>query len=235
MISNSFNALIIKNKIGTLTILIVSSLFSIALLAFRIVYTSSTSYSFFVWNLFLAWIPYGISLLLFLNEEQIKRNISVLPITFVWLLFFPNAPYILTDLFHLKQPHNIPFWYDLVLFISFVSNGLILGFLSLSDIQSFIEKKFSKVKGWIFSIIALLSGIFGIYIGRYLRWNNWDVISNPFALSRDLIVRLLNPIAHPRTYGVTILFFILLTLIYLTFKIITKDSSSKKKDREVAF
>jgi len=235
MISNSFSALIINNKIGTLTILIASSLFSIALLAFRIIYTSSTSYSFFVWNLFLAWIPYGISLLLFLNEEQIKRNISILPIIFIWLLFFPNAPYILTDLLHLKQLHNVPFWYDLVLFISFVSNGLILGFLSLSDIQSFVEKKFSKVTGWVFTIVALLLGSFGIYIGRYLRWNSWDIISNPFALSRDLIVRLINPIAHPETYGVTILFFILLTLIYLTFKIITKDSSSKKKDREIAF
>jgi uncharacterized membrane protein len=233
MISNIPGVKIDKNKIGVLSILVVSSLFSISLLVFRIFYSHSATYSFLVWNLFLAWIPFSLSLLLTLKENRIKRKIAIVSLIFFWLLFFPNAPYILTDLFHLKHRPDAPFWFDLVLLLSFVSNGLILGLISLNYIQNFIEKKFSKAMGWLFTFSALFLGSFGIYLGRYQRWNSWDVITNPFALFKDMVVRIINPVAHPRTYGVTILFFVLLTLIYITFKIMGKSSKDKKD--KVAF
>ena len=229
MLKNILSFQIDRTKIGTFTILTIFSLFSISLLVFRIFYSHSTSYVFFVWNLFLAWIPFFLSLLLVIKEKYIRRNLSIAFIVFIWLLFFPNAPYILTDLFHLKQTNGVPFWFDLVMFLSFVANGLMLGLISLGYIQNFIERRFSKVKGWIFTFVALFLGSFGIYLGRYQRWNSWDIITNPVALFKDLVVRIINPVAHPRTYGVTILFFTLLTLIYLVFKILIKNSEDSKE------
>ncbi len=228
MLKNILSFQIDKTKIGTFTILNIFSLFSISLLIFRIFYSHSTSYLFFVWNLFLAWIPYFLSLILVIKEKYIKRNVSIACVIFIWLLFFPNAPYILTDLFHLKQIDGVPFWFDLVVFLSFVANGLMLGLISLSYIQNFIERRYSLVKGWIFSFVALFLGSFGIYLGRFQRWNSWDIITNPIALFKDMVIRIINPVAHPRTYGVTVLFFTLLTLVYLVFKIMTKKSGNSK-------
>ncbi len=95
----------------------------------RIKITGSYFFLFLVWNLFLALIPFAISTYL-VSKPEISKVRLFLWAT-VWLLFLPNAPYIVTDLVHLKL-HN-PFWgwFDVLLLVSFAINGLLLYFLSL--------------------------------------------------------------------------------------------------------
>ena len=173
-------------------------------------------FRFLVWNIFLALIPYGMSTLLFLYHEQIKNRWLLLFPLALWLSFFPNAPYILADLFLLHPRQGVPFWYDLALILFFAWNGLMLGYASLIDIQCVLSKRFNPWLGWVISIGSLVVGSFGIYLGRYLRWNSWDILSSPQGLLKDITVRLLNPFHHPQTFGVTLVFSVFLVVGYLT-------------------
>ena len=140
----------------------------------------------------------------------------------VWLLFFPNAPYILTDLFHLRLNSSMPVWFDLVLILLYAWTGLLFGFLSLWDIESVLRK---GVKPWavsVISVVLLFAGSFGIYIGRYLRWNSWDILTSPFRLLYDIGDRFVNPFAHPRTWGMTLLMGVFLNILYFSFRLIRR-------------
>lgn len=209
-----------SSQIALLGILILSTFFSLTLMAFRMYYSAEITFRFLAWNLFLAWIPFGISFLLNQFGEQIKSKFLIGSIVSVWLLFFPNAPYIFTDLFHFGAKPHIPIWFDLVMLLSFAWNGLILGFLSLRDMQFFLGRKLGTAGGWIFSLGALILGSFGIYLGRYLRWNSWDILTHPGALAYDILDRVINPMAHPRTLAITVLFSGLLIMMYLTFQVL---------------
>ena len=142
------------------------------------------------------------------------------------MLFFPNAPYILTDLFHLKSRTSSPIWFDLVLILSFAWTGLLFGFISLSHIERMIGN-FCKplLKNSIVMGLLFLSS-FGIYLGRFLRWNSWHIVNKPTGLFNDIADRILAPTAHPRTWGVTIFFGILLNMIYFSIKIFRNESKN---------
>lgn len=196
-----------------------SVLFSLGLVAAGAWYTGSPYYQphyrYLVWNLFLAAIPFAISSFLRSRAEQLSAVILAVSAA-LWLLFFPNAPYILTDLFHLRDNQAVPGWYDLIVILSFAWNGLVLGFLSLQDIQAVIAKRWGSPLAWGFAFISLGLGSFGIYIGRYLRWNSWDIIANPLSLSYDIMQRILNPLVYPGAWGMTLVFTVFLSLCYLT-------------------
>ncbi len=197
---------------NTTKILLLSSTFCVLLTIFRIQWSSGLGYIFLVWNLFLAWIPFFISSSLIKASRQgfpLFVPILLLP---AWLVFFPNAPYILTDLFHLRHKSQIPVWFDLMLILSFAWNGLMIGFLSLLDIQQFIREKFSNTVGWLFVITALIASSYGVYLGRFERWNSWDVLANPVYLLKDI----LGTFTHERTFGVTFLLSAFLIAGYLT-------------------
>jgi uncharacterized membrane protein len=209
----------------------VSSLFSLLLSIGRIYIAGDVWYLFLVWNLFLAWIPFGCAMALtVVSQKNNPSKIYLGILLFIWFIFFPNAPYIITDLFHLRIIQHVPIWYDVVMIFSYVWNGLLLGFLSLLEVQKFLEKYLSKVYVWpVVNGVLLLAG-FGIYLGRYLRWNSWDVISNPVALLTDIADRLVNPFSHPRTYTMTLVYAVFLMISYTTFKIlITYHQPTKKK------
>lgn len=199
-----------------LSVIILSLLFSVLLIVTRVYLTEKVTFVFLIWNLFLAVIPFAISSVLVLAMHKLNRVVFVLGIL-LWLLFFPNAPYILTDLFHLKERSGIPLWFDLMVILSAAWNGLILGLLSLQDIQHVISKRFSAVWSWVAVTLSLGLCGFGIYVGRYLRWNSWDVVTNPLGLTTDLLERITDPFTHPRTVGVTILYTSFLLLAYLFF------------------
>ena len=204
-----------KNRLNILLIFFLTTALCITLVAFRVRYTDKVTFVFLVWNIFLALIPYLISTVLTLYHQRFKSSWWILAPFAVWLCFFPNAPYILTDLFHLKNRTEAPFWYDLALILFFAWNGLMLGYASLLDIQAIFTSRFNAWAGWTVAITSLILGGFGIYLGRYLRWNSWDVVSAPEDLMQDIVARLVNPMAHPQTYGVTILFSAFLVLGYL--------------------
>lgn len=186
--------------------LVLSSAFCVSLLLFRIYLSGNLHYAFLIWNLFLAWIPLGLSALIIKSEKQNAPGLLQISFFIGWLLFFPNAPYILTDLFHLKQKVNVPLWYDLGLILSYAWCGLMLGFISLLEIQSFLDRNFKTGVSWALVITILFLCGFGIYLGRYERWNSWDVITNPVSLMMDIVDKLVHPLSHPKTLGVTLCF-----------------------------
>ena len=201
---------------GTISLLCFS--FSI----FRFIYTDTKVFLFLNWNLFLAFVPWAVTSITILKPNIQSYKITIIILLAVWLLFFPNAPYILTDLFHLRLKSSMPKWFDLILILSFAWTGLVFGFLSLWDIEKILTKSLNQIWISIISISLLFIGSFGIYLGRFLRWNSWDIIGEPFNLLYDITDRLINPFDHPRTWGVTIFMGIFLNMIYWTFRMVKK-------------
>ena len=214
-------------------ILSVSTLFCFVMVAFRLKqigvdfekihtiedlkkYKWNVSFLFLIWNLFLAWIPYWIALCIPKIYEFFKSKIIIAFALLLWLLFFPNAPYILTDLLHIKVRTPIPLWYDVMMILTFAWTGLMLGFLSLFEVQLFLQKFIGKKMASLMSIIAIFLCGIGIYIGRFQRWNSWDIIANPFALIADVMETLIHPFAYMRTLGLAVVISIFLLLGYST-------------------
>jgi uncharacterized membrane protein len=208
----------------------IGSILCLALLAFRIYFASSSFYLFFVWNLFLAWIPLILAEQILKMNKQNKSGWITGMLFFVWMLFFPNSPYIITDLFHLKKIQNVPLWFDLGLIISFAWNGLMIGFISLIKIQQFLNTKFKPTKSWFIILVVLFLSAFGIYLGRFERWNSWDVVTNPISLMSNVIDKFINPLSHPRTIGVTLLFTLFLTISYLTLFFLIESKKDEKQN-----
>lgn len=181
-------------------------------------------YLFLNWNLFLAIIPWMITTLLVLQPKLHGAKILLFGLLAVWLLFFPNAPYILTDLFHLSTKSKAPVWFDTVLVLSFAWTGLSFGLISLMDIEGLLRKNFRPIFTKTVIVILLLVASFGIYLGRYLRWNSWDIIDQPVAIMSDIGGRIADPFSHPRTWGVTIFYGALLNMIYWTIALIKKNT-----------
>ncbi|MEL6865155.1 MAG: DUF1361 domain-containing protein [Bacteroidota bacterium] len=140
-----------------------------------------------------------------------------------WLLFFPNAPYILTDLLHLKSRAPIPYWYDLMLLLSFAWTGLMLGYLSLYEVQRFIAQRSQPWLARLAVGMALPLCAIGVYIGRYRRWNSWDVLTRPGELLSDSIQTLLPPHVEIGTVGMILVFTIFLFLGYQMMAIMIKE------------
>jgi uncharacterized membrane protein len=205
---------------------------------FRLVYTDSRLFLFLNWNLFLAFVPWLFSSILVIYPGIHKNKLAIVILLLSWLLFFPNAPYILTDLFHLRLESTMPVWFDLVLILSFAWTGLMFGFMSLWDIEFILRSKLNNKLLPVVSSVLLFLGSFGIYLGRYLRWNSWDILQEPFKIFYDIGDNLINPFHHPRTWGMTIFMFIFLSMIYWSFRfvknrdeeIITNTADKVKKD-----
>lgn len=181
-IINLFNS---NKKINTLVILF--SVYCFSLLLFRAKITNSTYLFFLIWNLFLAIIPYFISSLIIVKSKQMKSNL-LLVISFIcWLLFLPNSFYIITDLVHIVRSTGNLFYLDLIIICSFATIGFLLGLHSLDHFKIFLNSRnLIKSSTYIIPIVCLLCG-FGIYLGRILRYNSWNIISNPFQLFSDLV------------------------------------------------
>ncbi len=209
------------NRLHSTILLFLLSIFCISISIFRYQYTDSRAFLFMNWNLFLAFIPYALSSLMVLYKIKNKTTLTITVI--IWILFFPNSPYILTDLYHLGDSYSAPEWFDLVLILSYAWAGLLYGFISLFDLETFLSKYISKLKIQILSSLFLFISCFGIYLGRFLRWNSWDIASNPSGLIADISDRLISPFSHSRTWGLTILMGILLNFIYFSIKILRRE------------
>ena len=211
-----------QDKLPLLAILVLSSGLSVAMLVARIWYSGHITYSFLQWNLFLAWIPLFSALGLWALQRSQMRGAAPLGILvfFCWLAFFPNAPYIVTDFLHLTERNNVPLWYDLLLIFSYAWNGLVVGFTSLWIVQAVIAQRWGHWLSWCIVAGTLAVSGFGIYLGRFLRWNSWDVLTNPHSLASDIVYYVTNPLAHPRSIVMTLLFSSFLTLAYLTFNLL---------------
>ena len=190
-------------------------LFTGLLLIGRIVHTGYHTFLFIPWNLFLAIIPLYMSHKLFTAKS---KGIGFIYLG-IWLLFFPNALYIITDLFHLAERKSMPQWYDLLILFSAALEGIIIGFLSLADVEQFLAKYVNKkLIPFLILGIFFMSG-YGVYLGRYLRWNSWDIIADPFALLVDIGHDIIHPFRNAQCWLLTGIFGTWFFIMYRVFKL----------------
>ena len=170
--------------------LLFASIVATTMVVVRIAYTGHFSYVFLVWNLFLAWLPFLFALAVVgLRRSQLALGMFGM----LWLLFFPNTTYLVTDLIHLHHTDFIPVWYDAIMLFAFAFIGLMLGLLSLYFVHAVVQSHFGEPLGWLFVMTTAVLGGIGVYIGRFLRWNSWDVFTNPVTLLNDLAFNLFHP------------------------------------------
>jgi len=198
--------------------LLASALFSCGLLATRMIVTDSIQYIFLPWNLFLAFIPYAITNWMSARPDLFEHRLKRALLLAIWMLFIPNAFYIITDLFHLRTVHSAPRWFDLLLVFSFAWNGILFGVISLRRVELIIGLDRGPLYslGLIFAVMWL--NALGIYIGRYLRFNSWDIVTDPFNLMIEIGDLVINPLDNWYAWGMTGTYALFMTLLYLSLK-----------------
>ncbi len=206
-----------QRQLAVLTSLSLATLLCLGLLALRAWHYSTTPQTWLIWNLFLAWLPL-LGAIVAYNLNHLPTRLRWLPIigfSVLWLLFLPNAPYLITDIIHLKQNRGVPLWFDLITLVSFAWTGCFLGLVSLFLMQELVRKTIGKTASWVFVMSVLMLNGFGIYFGRFLRWNSWDVLFRPSSLLNQIVDGLLNPMAHLQTLAFAGLFTLLFSVVYL--------------------
>jgi uncharacterized membrane protein len=207
-----------KNNTSTcnaFTRLTAAAAFPVLLVIARSAYVGQVTSTFLLWNLFLAWLPLLFAALAVVIARR-SLVVALLP-GLAWLMFLPNAPYLVTDLMHLSYDGHVPVLFDTVLLFSFALCGLALGLVSLRWMQGLVAGRWGRLGGWAFAATALGAAGFGIYLGRYVRWNSWDLLTQPSPLLRDILSRLANPIDHWHTWAMSMLFASLLFFAYWLF------------------
>ncbi|MDN5211165.1 DUF1361 domain-containing protein [Fulvivirgaceae bacterium BMA12] len=182
----------------------------------RIFITGNITYIFLSWNLFLAWVPLALAFMLRKTYHQGDHPLSkvvLMPLFSLWLLFFPNAPYLVTDLVHINYHYGARYWFDLVLIYLFAFSGLSTGMLSLYWVHQVIKEMFSPIWGWLAVAGSSLLAGYGVYLGRILRWNSWDLFTHPLQVLKDSTLQI-----HDHTaQAITLVFGLLLFSIYFLF------------------
>ena len=205
-----------RYKLAIFFLLAGASVICVILVAARIAYSDSGRYVGLVWNLFLAWIPFVLAYTAYILSWRRALLILVIPITTIlWLLFFPNAPYILTDLQHLAQESsNTPLWYDVIMLVWFSWTGLLLGLVSLYLMHEIVHRALGRIAGWVF--VFAVSGLssFGVYLGRFVRFNSWDILQGPQEIAVSILGMVIDP--SRRLVAFTFLFTLFYLFVYLT-------------------
>ncbi len=193
------------------------SALGIGLIAARALYLGRPYFLFLVWNLFLAWVP----LFFALGVERLSQPERDTPEAgrwgarsgnarargawacgLAWLAFFPNAPYLVTDFVHLRARAPVPLWYDVAMLAVMAAAGLFLGLASLAVIHRQLSLGYGRAWAWLtVGLVCSLSG-YAIYLGRFLRWNSWDLVASPSLLAQDLYGEL----PHVRTWAVSVVY-----------------------------
>jgi len=198
--------------------LILSTILAVSFYVMRVIRTDQLTYLFLIWNIFLAWLPYLFSLgALVIHEWKPRWWWAVIPPGALWLLFFPNAPYILTDLVHLDARWPVPIWYDIGLLVTFVFVGCFLAIVSLRSMQRIVSDYVGWFMSWMFVMGTIGLTSFGIYMGRFLRWNSWDLFTSPYQVLRDVYHPIRHPFSNKETIAFSIMFTAILFVFYLTF------------------
>ena len=203
-----------RRRLAIFAALAVCSAFVVALIALRVERTGANSHGWLVWNLFLAWIPFVLALVVYDAHGRGTRPLRLLPFAVLWLLFLPNAPYIVTDYVHLQAADGIPLWYDILVITGAAWTGLMLGLLSLFLMHAVARSLVGAAAAWcgVIAVLGLCS--VGIYLGRVLRWNSWDALVRPRALLADMHSRLEDGTTATRTIGMVVLLTGFLMLTY---------------------
>lgn len=195
--------------------LLVSTLASIGLFAYGAWRNHSLGYNYLVWNLFLAWLPLLFALrLVALLKRKLWSSWEALATSVLWLTLLPNSFYMISDFIHLREVPRVDILYDTFMLTSFIYTGVALGFSSLCLVHVQLRKRLTEraAAGWVAAILLICSA--AVYVGRDLRWNSWDILTNPGGLLFDISDRLQHPADYPQMIVTIITFFILLVTMY---------------------
>jgi len=204
-------------------VLLVFTVFCIGMVVARMYRSYTLGYIFLIWNLVLAWVPYLLSLE-FVSYDIRRQKLSSIGILFIWILFLPNGPYIITDLIHLRLREPIPMWYDVLLVSTMAWHGLLLTLLSVGNIHHKLQHHFSPMKVWTGLVILFFSSGYGIYMGRFLRLNSWDFFLHPISVLHSSVIDIIHPFHHTTAVWVTVLIGLILSFSYTIFYLIAHKS-----------
>jgi uncharacterized membrane protein len=198
----------------TFLALVAASALCVATVEYRIHRTGDPFYRFLVWNLILAWVPFALAVAAY-DRARMRVDALVAGLGVLWLLFFPNAPYMLTDFIHLKESTRAPVWYDALMLSSFAWTGLLLGFASLFLMQMVVRRVAGEAWSWVGVVCALTLASFGVYLGRFVRFNSWDALVRPGRVAQVIRNQLANPFEHPKLLAALVVLTGFLTVAYV--------------------
>jgi uncharacterized membrane protein len=200
-----------SRRIAVVVSLALASLGCCGLVLVRNLHTGNPDFRYLIWNLSLAWVPFGLALFFYDGQRRGMRVPGLVALGALWLVFFPNAPYIVTDFVHLSRDPLSPLWFDGLTIGAFALSGLLLGLGSLYLVQSAVRREL----GWIVVAASLTLGSVGIYLGRFVRLNSWDFFTNPHYLAYLVRLRLSDPLGNPKLIAVVLTSTLMLAAAYL--------------------
>jgi uncharacterized membrane protein len=227
-----------RYSIAVFILLNVACLICIALVVARIAYSDTSRHRGLIWNLFLAWIPFMLAYFAHAVSWRRATLYLIIPlIAFLWLIFYPNAPYMLTDLQDLsRRAAGAPLWYDVIIVVWCSWTGMLLGVISLYLMQDIIVRMFGRVIGWVFVFVISALSSFGIYIGRFVRLNSWDILQSPGETAQEILGIVIDPSMRLAAFTVlyTVFFLFVFLLLYsfshmLREQIILTEESHEKQ------
>ena len=200
---------------ATIFALVLASGFCVSLLAAREWHTGTNGYRFLVWNLILAWVPFLLALVFYDGVQGGRSKALLAVVGGLWLLFLPNAPYMVTDLVHLGQIPGAPLWFDGAMIAAFAAVGLLLGLASVSLVHAVALRVFGRLLGWtaLLPVLGLCS--LGVLLGRFGRLNSWDALVRPMRLGDLLAGRLADPYGNGRALAAALGYTVFLALAYV--------------------
>jgi uncharacterized membrane protein len=165
---------------------------------------------FFVWNLVLACIPVCFAV----GFAAVRRRIWLIPLGLCWLAFLPNDPYLVTDLVHLSG--DVELWRHVMQYGIAAWTGVMLGVVSMHLVCQRIDREFGAVTGWIAVVVSVGLCAIGVVIGRFQRWNSWDLVTQPRAVAATTLDWVRSPFAYVQSTGVALAVGAFFGLAYLT-------------------
>jgi uncharacterized membrane protein len=222
-----------KYSIAVFVLLNVACAICIGLVIARVAYSDTGRHLGLIWNLFLAWIPFMLAYFAHAVRWRRATLYIILPIiAFLWLIFYPNAPYMLTDLQDLaRRASGAPLWYDVIIVVWCSWTGMLLGVISLYLMQNIIVRSFGRSAGWIFVFMISALSSFGIYIGRFVRLNSWDILQNPGETVQEILGIAIDP--SRRLAAFTLLytiFFLFVFLLLYSFSHMLREQTTRNTD-----
>ena len=218
-----------RYSIAVFVLLNLACLICIVLVAARVAYSDSERHAGLIWNLFLAWIPFMLAYFAHAVSWRRATLYLVIPIiAFLWLIFFPNAPYMLTDLQDLsRRAVGAPLWYDVIIVVWASWTGMLLGVISLYLMQDIILRTFGRRAGWIFVFVISALSSFGVYIGRFVRLNSWDILQKPGETAQQIVGVVIDPSMRLAAFTVLYtIFFLFVFLLLYSFSHMLREQST---------
>ena len=206
-----------RYSIAVFALLNLACALCIALVAARVAYSETAGHLGLIWNLFLAWIPFMLAYFAHaISWQRIWLYLIIPLVAIFWLIFFPNAPYMLTDLQDLtRTTEEAPLWYDVIIVVWCTWTGMLLGVISLYLMQDIIHRAFSRTAGWIFVFVISALSSFGIYIGRFVRLNSWNILLDPAETAMEILGIVIDPSMRLAAFTILYTFFFLFVYLLL--------------------